>query len=256
MAEHLLEAVDPCAIIRQMGYTWYGWQADLLSSQSDRIYVLAYRGARKSFTAAVRAAYRLRYGGLREPFILILSENQDKAAETWRYCRKAIQAMVSPPVYLRSPGMYSAEFKGGGRVMCLPSQDEDQVRSYHGVTDLIYDEAACISDAVHAAARPTLREDGTEIILTTAKRRGVGWAYTEWVDLSYQLERICVPIDAVPEARTNKQYCEDVQRRPKWWIDREYNCIWTDDDDQAIGASMIHAAVDHSIASLELVFDG
>ncbi len=242
----LLDSLSPARLLTRAGILPDAWQVAYLQERAQRALLMACRGGGKSTVVAVDAAWSLEH--VDQAFVEIVSAGEDQASELMRYIRRYHAAMPYRSPETRSGQTYY-ELRNGSRVLIVPATDKG-VRSYHGVTLLIADEAARIPDDVIAATGPsTASRQGRRVYMSTPVDRS-GEFYLSWQDTGGEWVRHCVTVDDVPRILASMEYRDAIRTKPAWWLNREYNCMFTSSDDAAFASDRLDAAVDPTVTAL------
>jgi hypothetical protein len=112
-----------------------------------------------------------------------------------------------------------------GLILSLPGK-EGTIRGYSGVTLLIVDEAARVSDDLYYSIRPMLAVSGGRLMALSTPFGKRGWFWEEWRGNGDWL-RIKVTAEECP--RISKEFLEEErQHLGTWWFNQEYLCEFLD----------------------------
>jgi hypothetical protein len=117
------------------------------------------------------------------------------------------------------------QLENGSRIISLPGK-EGTIRGYSGVTLLIVDEAARVSDDLYYSIRPMLAVSGGRLMALSTPFGKRGWFWEEWRGNGDWL-RIKVTAEECP--RISKEFLEEErQHLGTWWFNQEYLCEFLD----------------------------
>ena len=153
------------------------WQTTFLRSCDPRTLLLCSRQSGKSQTAAALA---IKTAVLEVPaLILILSPSLRQSGELYRAKLLPLLRGVLPVVEVVQETKLQLELSNGSRIVSLP-ENEIGIRGYSGVSLLIIDEAARVSDGLYLAVRPMLAVSRGRLIALSTPYGKRGWFYDEW----------------------------------------------------------------------------
>ena len=150
LALDFAHALDPVAFVEdRLGFLPDPWQAQVLRSRAPWILLNCCRQSGKSTTTAAVALHTALYDpGL----ILLVSPSLRQSKELFAKVTRFLKDL-EPAETLEEDNKSSCTLANGGRVVSLPG-DPDTLRGYSAPKLIIKDEAAYVSDAMQAAARP------------------------------------------------------------------------------------------------------
>ena len=196
----------------------------------------------KSTVIAIKAVHHAftRPGAL----VVVCSPSLRQSRE---FCRKVLG-------FLRKLGINSLELPNGSRIVGLPA-NENTIRGFSAVTMLLIDEAARVSDALYAAAKPALATTNGEMWLMSTPHGARGFFHREWMDALSDWERVCVTAAECPrivpefleeekrslgELRFRQEYCGEFLQDgravfPAAWIETAF-APWLRASERRLGA--------------------
>jgi Terminase large subunit, T4likevirus-type, N-terminal len=240
----LAYALDAAALMRAAGLTPDPWQERLLRSPSKRALVLACRQAGKSSVAAIRGLHTALFTP--EALVLLVSPSLRQSSEVFRKVLDAYRS-VADLVGMRAESALRAEFENGSRVISLPGT-ETTTRGYSGVSLLVLDEAARISDELLAAVRPALATSGGALLALSTAWTRTGWFFEAWTGAE-EWERIKVPATECP--RISEGFLrEERAALGQLAFEAEYLCAFVDETGSFFASDAIRAAVSYDLEPL------
>ena len=178
--------------------------------------------------------------------VLLLSPSLRQSQELFRivmgfYSRLGRKAQPEAESSLR------LELANGSRIVALPGKEET-IRGYSGVSLLVLDEAARISDDLYRATRPMLAvSDGKMVALTTpwGKR---GFFYSEWTR-GEGWERVKI---TAPECKRISEAFLEGERRalPESWFRQEYLCEFSENENGVFRYDQVLQALSDDVEPL------
>jgi hypothetical protein len=225
-AQPLLDRLraDPANLLALAGMTPDPWQADLLRSPFRRMLLLITRQGGKSLTAAglaLRDAL-LRPGAL----VLLLSPTQRQSGELFKDKVKRLYNALGRPVPTVQESALTMELANGSRVISLPGKDDAAIRGYSGVTTLVVDEAARVSDGLYSTVRPMLATSQGRLVCLSTPFGRRGWYYESWHS-NQAWQRVKVTADQCPRIPADFLAEERQALGPRWYS-QEYHCTFED----------------------------
>jgi hypothetical protein len=223
------------------------WQEELLRSPSDRTLLLCSRQAGKSL---VSAALALRAALLEPPaLVLLLSPTLRQSGELFRQKVLPLWRGLGSPEADRPPTQLCLELANGSRIISLP-ENEGGIRCYSGVTLLVIDEAARVSDELYRAVRPMLAVSRGSLIAMSSAYAKLGWFYEEWIS-DHLWKRVRITAEQCP--RIMPEFLEEErQALGERWFKMEYMCEFGDAIDSVFREEDIFAALDNDLQPLFL----
>ncbi len=202
------------------------WQTTLLRSSDPRTLLLCSRQSGKSQTAAALA---IKTAVLEAPaLILILSPSLRQSGELYRAKLLPLLRGVLPVVEVVQETKLQLELSNGSRIVSLP-ENEIGIRGYSGVSLLIIDEAARVSDGLYLAVRPMLAVSRGRLIALSTPYGKRGWFYDEWIS-ARPWQRIRITADECPRIPPEflKEERETLGER---YYRQEYECSFEETED-------------------------
>ncbi|MGI8838661.1 MAG: terminase large subunit domain-containing protein [Pyrinomonadaceae bacterium] len=227
------------------GITPDDWQRELLLSDEKQIIENCSRQSGKSTISGLKALHRILYTP--ESLVLVLSPSQRQSQETYRKIRDSYNMLAGvPDVTLESS--LKLELANGSRVQVLPGT-EATVRGFSGVSLLIVDEAARVSDDLYNSVRPMLAVSQGQIILLSTPFGSRGFFWQEWAEGGPDWKRVKVTADQCP--RISKDWLEKERARiGDWWFSQEYQCAFVDSIEACFSTADIQAAITNEVEPL------
>lgn len=213
------------------------WQRGLLESEHNRVLLLCARQSGKTSVVAALAAYR----AIHEPNseIIIVSSTQMQASEVLRRIRQILS--VAQLKYSQR-SVQRIELANGSRVMAL-SSSEQSVRGYSGVSLLIIDEAARVSDELYYTLTPMLAISHGDLYALSTPFGARGWFWQAWAqDREDAWHRVTVAASECPRL-TPEFLAEERRRMGELWYRQEYECEFIDATHSVFSYDLISSLV-------------
>lgn len=214
----LLYMVDAVKFARErLEFEPDGRQAEVLGRRLRRALLNCTRQWGKSTITAAKAVHRAYFEP--ESLIVVLTPSARQSGE---FLRKA--ARFAQKLEIRPKGDGDNEisllFPNGARIVGLPGS-EATVRGFSGVTLMIIDEAARVSDELYKTLRPMTAVSGGDMLLMSTPFGQRGFFYDAWISSNEEWERISVPATECP--RIPKAFLEEERTAMgDWWFRQEY----------------------------------
>jgi hypothetical protein len=217
----LAAALDPAHILRARGLEPDPWQRDFLLASDRQVLLNASRQSGKSTVVAALALHTALF--TRKALVLLLSPSLRQSAELFRKVLDGWQALGQPMRALART-QHRLELVNGSRVLSLPGR-EQTIRSYGGVTLLVLDEAARISDDFYRSVRPMLAVSRGRLVALSTPFGQRGWFFHEWEGAG-PWRRLCIPWSQC--SRITPEFIADERRAlGDAWVGQEYECLFT-----------------------------
>jgi hypothetical protein len=130
-----------------------------------------------------------------------------------------------PTVPSTAESALKLELENGSRIISLPGKEQN-VRGYAGVSLLIVDEAARVSDDLYYSVRPMLAVSSGRLIALSTPFGTRGWWYNAWKSTE-DWQRWEIPADRCP--RIKPEFLEEEKRvLGSYWFQQEYMCQFLD----------------------------
>jgi hypothetical protein len=169
--------VEPANLFVDAGFHPDPWQADLLRSWEQQTLLCCHRQAGKSEVAASLA---LRTALLEDGSLtLLLSPTLRQSGELFRQKVLPQWRALGCPKSGRPPTALELHLTNGSRIVSLPD-NESGIRGFSGVSLLVIDEAARVSDALYCAVRPMLAVSRGRVLALSTPFGKRGWFYEAW----------------------------------------------------------------------------
>jgi hypothetical protein len=240
-------AADRVAFARLVGIEPDDWQRTLLGSDAPQVLINCGRQTGKSTIAAVLALH----GALISPaaLVLILAPAERQAKELFSKVT-AFYRGLGYPIPADSYRKLGMELKNGSRIEALPGT-EKTVRGFSAVDLLIVDEASRVSDELLHAVRPMRAVSGGRLLMLSTPFGKRGEFYEAWENGANSWERYEVPASQCP--RISKEFLAAERRAmPERVYLQEFECMFTETDDQVFSYDLVMGALTDEVAPLEL----
>jgi hypothetical protein len=244
------EARDPVLLARRAGVEPDPWQCDALRSTAQRMILLCSRQSGKSSVTAWLSLHSAIYQA--NSLALILAPALRQAQELFFKIKATINNIgVALPVSITEESALRLAFANGSRIICLPGKTDATIRGFSGVSLLVVDEAARVSDEIFAAISPMLAvSQGRMILLSTPwGQRGFFWQM--WDQGGPEWDRVRVTARECP--RISPAWLEAERRAiGAHWFASEYDCEFIDAIDQVFSSEDIERALSDEVQPLFL----
>lgn len=218
-------ALDPTLIFKAQGMKCDPWQKELLFCQDRQILLNCSRQAGKSQTVAALVLHT----ALFQPnsLILILSKSQRQAHELFRKVNAAYHALGAPvPMAQAAHSLSKLELANGSRIIGLPGKEET-IRAFSGVTLLVIDEAAKVSDDLYGAVRPMVSVSSGRVVLLSTPFGQRGFFFREWHrHTGEKWRRVRITWRECPR-HSAAFIAEEIEALGENWVKQEYECEFT-----------------------------
>lgn len=235
---------DPSLVMDMAGFTPDWWQREVIRATDKRILELISRQQGKSLSAGGRGYVRSALDD--ENLTLLVSRSERQAGELFRKVMMFHDRLDLLDITHRSA--LSVEFSNGSRVVALPG-NEETVRSFSGVNELLLDEASRIPDSLYYSVRPMLAvSKGTLMLLSTpwGKR---GFFYKEYSEFADAWKIYKVVATECPRI-TTEFLQEELRAVGDLWFRQEYLCEFVDTIETVFSEDLIKNLVDPNIKPL------
>lgn len=245
LLEDLRMGLDPVAFSRHIGIDPDPWQAEVLRYEGKRLLLNCCRQSGKSTTTATKALHAAIYRP--HSLILLASPSLRQSQELFRKVKDGFQALENPPALLEDNKL-SMTLANYSRIISLPG-DQATVRGYSGVTLLLEDEAAQVSDDFHAAILPMLIVNRGQLITMSTPFGKRGFFFDAWNDGGGEWKRIQVAAQQCPRFTPELL---DQQRRAlgDMFYRQEFMCEFVDTEEQTFQYDLICGAFDDGVKPL------
>lgn len=217
-----LQESEPAAIMRKAGFEPDPWQQQLLASTLSQILLLCSRQAGKSTTAAALALRTALFQP--DAPVLLLSPSLRQSGELFRKVLMLFRSLGEPAGVVAASAL-RLELANGSRILSLPGT-ESTIRGFSGVTLLIIDEAARVSDVLYAAVRPMLAVSQGRLVALSTPFGKRGWFYDSW-ESGGSWERIRITAPQCPRIPSDFLAREQLALGERWYR-QEYLCSFED----------------------------
>jgi hypothetical protein len=242
-------AVDSVRFARSVGIEPDPWQAHLLFSTEKRIMLLCSRQSGKTTIVAIIALHH----ALNNPnsLVLVLSPSLRQSSELFKKITTFYQDL-GRPIPSETQTALTLELTNKSRIISLPGKDHT-VRGYSGVSLLLIDEAARVSEDLYYAVRPMLAVSQGRIILLSTPCGKRGFFFREW-DKGQDWLKIKITADQCP--RISKEFLK-LERRDLGdrWFAQEYLCLFEEAEAALFHYDVIQRALCDDIEELDIDLD-
>jgi hypothetical protein len=139
-------------------------------------------------------------------------------------------------------------FVNGSRILSLPA-DQSTVRGYSGVTMILLDEAAQVTDEFYNTIQPMLAVSDGQLILMSTPYGKTGFFYREWFTGGDGWTRYSVTVDGCP--RIKDSFLEQQKRSMgDLFYRQEYLCEFADTETQTFKHDLLMSAIDETVEPL------
>lgn len=243
--DDLLIGLDPVAFSRHIGIIPDPWQAEVLRYEGKRLLLNCCRQSGKSTTSATKALHTALYRP--KSLILLVSPSLRQSQELFRKVRDGFNAIKDPPKLLEDNKLSMTLFNQS-RIISLPG-DQATVRGYSGVTLILEDEAAQVSDEFYQAILPMLIINNGQLICMTTPYGKRGHFFEEWTNGGNNWKRIEISASQCPRM-TAEQLEQQRRSMGDMFFRQEFQCEFVDTAEQTFGYDLIQRAFDDSITPL------
>lgn len=252
LADALLRAVDPTALMESQGFTPYPWQRKFLTSTAKRIILCCCRQSGKSLVAGALGGHLLLY----RPGSLVLASapTMRQAKDLFRWVSKFTKGVPEAPEPDADSTM-ELELPTGSRLVALPGGEPDNVRGPS--PDLILlDEAAFSHPNLLRALKPMLAATkGRLVVLSSPNGRG-HWFEDAWTNGGADWERYHVSAYDVPHYDREHLAAEEREARRSAggglssYFRREYLAEFADAEEAVFAEADIQRALSADVPPL------
>ena len=239
LAHDIAMALDPGLLMREVGLDPDPWQLDFLRGSVQRQLLLCTRQVGKSTTTAILALHEALFR--QEALVLLLSPSLRQSQELFRKLSGAYGRIANRPAATLESSL-RLELANGSRIVSLPGKEET-VRGFSGVTLIVIDEAARVSDELYYAVRPMLAVSSGKIVCLSTPYGKRGFFFKEW-STGGGWNRVKITADECP--RISQSFLNEELRTlgPRWFA-QEYMCEFVETSHQLFGSDLIIAALDN-----------
>jgi len=216
-------ALTPLGFAARVGFEPDEPQRRLLTSRALKILVNCTRQWGKSTTVALMAVHQC----FAEPgsLVLMVSPSERQSSELLWKAHPFVRALQVKP---KTMGALSIEFHNGSRIVALPGS-EGTILGFSSVALLVEDEAAKVSDDLHASIKPMLAvtkkvtgRDPRHILMATPFGQR-GHFYRLWTGGAEDWERHMVRAEDCE--RIDPEFLAAEKRElPDFWYRQSYCC--------------------------------
>lgn len=212
---------DAVAFANLLGIKPDPWQRDLLKSKDKHILINCSRQSGKSTIVAALALHQaLVYP---RSLVLVLSPSLRQSGELFRKI-KGYYKDLEKPIPSDIETALALRLANKSRIVSLPGK-EQTVRGFSGVSLLIIDEAARVSDDLYYAVRPMLAVSRGRLIILSTPFGKRGFFFKAWssVQKSAAWKKIKITANECP--RIPQEFLDEERiALDEWWFRQEYLC--------------------------------
>jgi len=240
LADDIRYKMDPVLWCREVqGWEPDEWQAKFLRSNARQVALCCARQTGKSSVVAVRVAHRMRF----RPgyFVLCVAQSDRIALELFNKKIKPALDKCGEMQDASKENLHEVIIPNGSRCVCVPS-NEDTIRGFSALNEVIEDEAAMVDDAVYAAVRPMLMTTKGTIVLMSTPKGKMGHFYEAWHGHG-DWDRYTVTASACPRADV-EFLASEKKELGDWLYRQEYECEFISDLTAVFPDEQIRKAMD------------
>lgn len=246
LRDDMLLALDPVAFSRSIGIDPDPWQADVLRYEGKRLLLNCCRQSGKSTTTAIKALHTALYKP--KSLILLASPSLRQSQELFRKVRDGLNALKDAPRLLEDNKL-SLTLTNYSRIVSLPG-DQATVRGYSGVTLILEDEAAQVSDEFYQAILPMLIINKGQLVCMTTPYGKRGHFFEEWTNGGDEWKRIEITAAECPRM-TAEQLEQQRRSMGDMFYRQEFECQFVDTVEQTFSYDSIQRAFSDEIQPLQ-----
>ena len=241
----LLNAVEFAR--EKLGFEPDARQAEVLLSEASRGILNCSRQWGKSTVAAAKAVYR----AYTKPGCLVLVASPS-GRQSRVFLRKASEMVRKLGITPRTDGdnPISLQLPNRSRIVGVPG-NEETVRGFSGVSMLMIDEAARVSEGMYAALRPMLVTERGDLWLMSTPKGRRGFFYDVWEHGGSAWHRVRVPATEcsriAPEVLEEQRNGMDAAE-----FRQEFMTEFLDDESDVFDRGVVEGAIDKGEAALKL----
>jgi hypothetical protein len=245
LRDTLRYANDPVAFARdRLDFQTDPWQEQLLQSTTPNVICNCSRQVGKSTATAAKAVHTALYDpGL----ILLISPSLRQTRELFNKVASFIRKL-QPAQELVEDNRLSCELENGSRIVSLPG-DAATVRGFSAPRLIVEDEAAYVSDELHAALRPMLAVSQGQMILLSSPNGRRGHFFKLWSEGGAAWQRFSVSIYDCPRISREWIEAEKATTPAHRWA-AEFECQFADTSDSLFAYDLIRAAFSDEVKPL------
>lgn len=246
LKDDMLLALDPVAFSRSIGIDPDPWQAEVLRYEGKRLLLNCCRQSGKSTTTAIKALHTALYKP--KSLILLASPSLRQSQELFRKVRDGLTALKDAPRLLEDNKL-SLTLANYSRIVSLPG-DQATVRGYSGVTLILEDEAAQVSDEFYQAILPMLIINQGQLVCMTTPYGKRGHFFEEWTNGGDEWKRIEITATECPRM-TAEQLEQQRRSMGDMFYRQEFECQFVDTVEQTFSYDSIQRAFSDEIQPLQ-----
>ncbi len=247
LARGLALALDPVLLAEATGMYPDKWQRDLLRSTRRQLILNCSRQAGKSTVSSLLALHTACYET--NALVLLLAPALRQAQELFRKVKAAHGQLGARAVPIAEESALRIELANGARIVCLPGNNDANIRGFSAVSLLIVDEASRVRDDLYQALRPMLAVSRGRLVLLSTPFGARGFFHQEWTDGGPAWHR--VQVTALDCPRIEPAWLEEERLAiGEMFYRSEYLCQFVDRIDQVFGYEYVQAALSGEVQPL------
>lgn len=204
LAADLARTLNPALMAPTIGFKPDPWQHTVLEEKAARTLLNCHRQAGKSTVAGVAASNEATYNA--GSITLLISPSQRQSGELFRKVANIYKMLWKAPAETVDTSLFNVndagklvlqadeipapesetaltmELENGSRIISLPGKDDSTIRGYSGVSLIIVDEAAMVTDNLVNAISPMMAVSGGRLMALSTPKGKRGWFYEAWKD--------------------------------------------------------------------------
>lgn len=243
IANDIRYKLDPVAWCREvLGWEPDGWQARFLRTEKRQLLLNCARQTGKSSIVAARVAHRMRYRA--NYFVLCVAQSDRIALELFNKKIKPALELSGDLQDASKENLHEIVLANGSRCVCVPS-NEDTIRGFSALNEVIEDEAAMVDDGVYAAIRPMLMTTKGTICLMSTPKGQRGHFYEAWHG-GGDWEKFTIQASSCPRADLEFLKAERAELG-EWLYRQEYECEFLSTLDAVFPIEQVKKALDEEM---------
>ena len=245
LSHDLACALDPALLMQSAGQTPDLWQAKVLRSKASKRILLCSRQAGKSTVTASVALHEALYHP--PALILLLSPCLRQSQELFRKVL-AVMHSLNIGVKPQEESTLRLELASGSRILSLPGTSET-IRGFSGVSLIVIDEAAWVSDDLYYSVKPMLAVSKGRLLALSSPWGKRGWFYKEWMEGGPEWDKF--KVTALDCPRITKEFLDSERASmPNGKFVSEYMCEFVDTSDSVFSHDQVMQAITPEVTPL------
>lgn len=248
LVDQLRLVLEPSLLMKESIGIPDPWQEKFLIEKPYRSLLLCCRQSGKSTVVAILALHQALF--LPPAEILIIAPSLRQSHELLRKVKKAWRGVNEKLTHkLIYESASRLEFSNESRIVALPAKEET-IRSFGGLSLLIIDEAARVSDDLYYTLRPMLATSKGRLIALSTPWGKRGWFYEAWImeanGKGEVWEKTKITAEDCPRL-PDEFLLEEKNVLGEWWFRQEYLCEFVETEDQMFGLDLLNDAIDEEV---------